>query len=976
VKMGLLSKEDGPMTDRSALLDNAKMGAITFIIFGHVIYYNSTHQYKDYLTWFSDSQSVGYVNKIIEFSINAACFLSGSVMRRPLNVARFFNLFFDLALPLLIWTYFLKGFLQANFTDPNWTIDTFKDSLTKIAQGNSYSEEWYLQALVVWRVFSYATGVLNPPVVFALACMFSGMAGYHSLWNSRCNFDTAAGFGLMFVFGLLCPLQKLVAKIPQNFLLQIFGIGVMVCFPLVIDLLGPLPDNHLTYTQGPSTIHFKALQAAASHGSCLAEFNLYWTRRVLRNVLALVVVLVYVVLVVPRDENIFSSLGKYTLYPYLFHEFFNFARDRLIVALDLPVSTNEWVHLLFYTTTVLWAFLVFCFCSSPIFRFFFAPFFEFSWLKVRLFPSSSDGQSGAGRRSVQGERSTDSFLQEKSTEKFLQKSNIDIDMPAVPRTAGGINTVPVDSSQTDGDFDIIARPWIALGEERKFYELPRQKAAEKYYTGLFVSSVVIGLVYYIGFGQIFLPYFIKPYDASMDFIWRTDAFWSYWTRGVIITGFVGALGFRATTQFLKMRRLAQGLKPTPALDNPSGLLHCIVICSYKEPLDILRMTVGSLAKQSFDSKSIHIVLATEARDPTAEESFNTLVTEYGANFGDMMRTVHTLADGEIVGKSSNENHAVRELYKKLAPTHDPYRVMVTVCDVDSLFAHRYIEQLDWTYQQHPNPSQLLYDGPINTYRNYWDADIFIRTFESFRCQLAMSLIWEFQSCQSNYSLTLGMAREINFWCPDNTPEDFHTTMKTFIHTHGGMTVAPVFSIICNDLVSGWGDRYTQAKRHSWGVTESMWALSTYKQVPSPVWIKMFAFVWWDQVGQSIMDPLLLLLVPGFWQFAVGISTFSKAILFGTIAIKQVYEWMEFIAVDLWMFNKVLPIGESEYLPLQTPYQKFMIGLNFMILPVTKFIAVFVFGTIPRLHCLYHAFRSPSLTYIVAPKANNGLCKVS
>ena len=87
-------------------------------------------------------------------------------------------------------------------------------------------------------------------------------------------------------------------------------------------------------------------------------------------------------------------------------------------------------------------------------------------------------------------------------------------------------------------------------------------------------------------------------------------------------------------------------------------------------------------------------------------------------------------------------------------------------------------------------------------------------------------------------------------------------MKTFIHTHGSMTVAPVWSLISNDLVSGWKDRYIQAKRHSWGVTESMWALTVYKQMPTPTWIKMFIFVYYDQVGQELVNPTLLLLIPG------------------------------------------------------------------------------------------------------------------
>jgi hypothetical protein len=95
-----------------------------------------------------------------------------------------------------------------------------------------------------------------------------------------------------------------------------------------------------------------------------------------------------------------------------------------------------------------------------------------------------------------------------------------------------------------------------------------------------------------------------------------------------------------------------------------------------------------------------------------------------------------------------------------------------------------------------------------------------------------------------------------------------------------------------------------------------------------------------------------------------------------MAIKYVYEWIEYCAIEWWMFNKVLPLGESEHLPLMTGYQKFMTLVSFIVYPVTSFIAKFVFGTVPRLHCLVHAFRSTELTYITAPKANNGLCKVS
>ena len=50
-------------------------------------------------------------------------------------------------------------------------------------------------------------------------------------------------------------------------------------------------------------------------------------------------------------------------------------------------------------------------------------------------------------------------------------------------------------------------------------------------------------------------------------------------------------------------------------------------------------------------------------------------------------------------------------------------------------------------------------------------------------------------------------------------------------------------------------------------------------------------------------------------------------------------------------------------------------LSWIVYPVTSFIAKFVFGTIPRLHCLVHSYLSTELAYIVAPKAQKELCNL-
>merc|ERR1711998_289498 len=170
-----------------------------------------------------------------------------------------------------------------------------------------------------------------------------------------------------------------------------------------------------------------------------------------------------------------------------------------------------------------------------------------------------------------------------------------------------------------------------------------------------------------------------------------------------------------------------------------------------------------------------------------------------------------------------------------------------------MFAPEFIAQLEHTFVCYPNPEMLLYDGSLNTYRNYWEAGWLIRQIESARCLFHFNYCEKkpFPSCQSNYSLTLGFAHNINYWAPDNTPEDLHTTVKGYLHTNGSFTVAPLYSVIANDLVIGMGDRYTQAKRHAWGVTESMWALCTFPQVSHRLWGELTLYLIGDQVSSTV-----------------------------------------------------------------------------------------------------------------------------
>merc|ERR1719456_2048044 len=97
---------------------------------------------------------------------------------------------------------------------------------------------------------------------------------------------------------------------------------------------------------------------------------------------------------------------------------------------------------------------------------------------------------------------------------------------------------------------------------------------------------------------------------------------------------------------------------------------------------------------------------------------------------------------------------------------------------------------------------------------------------------------------SNYSLLLGYAGELEFWDPEVIPEDFHIIYRAMLYSRGALSVCRVWSVISNDTVVGLRDRYVQAKRHAWGVTNIAWILAVLREAPFTVdrlWLRLLRF---------------------------------------------------------------------------------------------------------------------------------------
>ncbi|KAG7354217.1 glycosyl transferase family group 2 protein [Nitzschia inconspicua] len=90
-------------------------------------------------------------------------------------------------------------------------------------------------------------------------------------------------------------------------------------------------------------------------------------------------------------------------------------------------------------------------------------------------------------------------------------------------------------------------------------------------------------------------------------------------------------------------------------------------------------------------------------------------------------------------------------------------------------------------------------------------------------------------------LSLGFANEIGFWDPYNTSEDLHCTLKAMAVSGQGQNVlVRVWSLILNDSVASFKDRWTQAKRHMWGIEEFSLASFLGDQIHSWIVLSLHA----------------------------------------------------------------------------------------------------------------------------------------
>ncbi|OGM29310.1 hypothetical protein A2801_02190 [Candidatus Woesebacteria bacterium RIFCSPHIGHO2_01_FULL_41_10] len=474
---------------------------------------------------------------------------------------------------------------------------------------------------------------------------------------------------------------------------------------------------------------------------------------------------------------------------------------------------------------------------------------------------------------------------------------------------------------------------------------------------------------FVSWNLILFPYwgiFVIP-EVVAYFILLFNIYWFYQSLQIAISATLSHFRIQASMTYDWMT----DIKGFPDWEK---LHHVIIIPTYKEPLHTLERTIGSIAVQNFPTRQITVVLGMEAREPESDrlKKVKILRKKFKGIFGDLLVTVHTLAPGEIIGKSSNERFAAKEAKRILVDEEgmDINYLTVTSCDADHLYHKNHFAALAFKFLDNPKRYTHFWQPAVLFYNNIWELPAITRVPNT------LSSIWNLSQLPrrdrlinaQNYSLSFKLLHEVDYWDPDKIPEDWGIFFKAFFAKKGGIEVEPIYLPVYTDaaqsttLLKTLKNHYEQQKRWAWGVSDVPWILKNYFLVPGVPFIDkttrlltiMWAhFLWpvnWFVITIGLTLPTLL--NPAFGRTTLGytvpqISSFVLTFALGFLVI-------------MLLLDRVYKPRRPENFPL---WRALLMPFEFVLMPV----AGFIFGALPGIDAHTRLMLGKYIEYKVTEK---------
>ena len=255
--------------------------------------------------------------------------------------------------------------------------------------------------------------------------------------------------------------------------------------------------------------------------------------------------------------------------------------------------------------------------------------------------------------------------------------------------------------------------------------------------------------------------------------------------------------------------------------------HLVCMATYKEPVELLVATIQSLANQTVVENTV-LAVGFEERTPDREAKEERIRHLFGSLFKKIIIAVHPYGvDGEIPGKCSNNNFALRESEGILkSDGHDTDNILVTTCDADNKFHPRYLEILGEKFSTTLDPHSALYQSPLLYNWGLDEASAVTRVTGIVRACLMMGALIPFNiNTMSVFSFSGKLMKEGKFVHPDYQMDDIICLIRFMGMTKQRLRVVcvPVFNLsgptsgrVIEDEIVEWA---RQARRWTIGAGE-------------------------------------------------------------------------------------------------------------------------------------------------------------
>ncbi len=285
-----------------------------------------------------------------------------------------------------------------------------------------------------------------------------------------------------------------------------------------------------------------------------------------------------------------------------------------------------------------------------------------------------------------------------------------------------------------------------------------------------------------------------------------------------------------------------------------GIWHLVILPMYKEPYEVVKESVESLARANYPREKLILVLSAEERGgEEARETAERIRREFGDKFFRFETTVHPAnLPGEIPGKGSNETWAAKEAKRlvidpllkrheksELHP-NDPNnsehsdafvasdrlydKILVSVFDVDTQVFPEYFGRLTYVFLNSPNRLRAIYQPVPLFVNNIYQAPALARivSFSTTFWQMMQQSRPERLTSFSSQAIPFQAVLDIGFWQKDIVSEDSRVFWQGYLRYHGGFRVEPLFYPVSMDANAAprfsrtMRNLYRQQRRWAWG----------------------------------------------------------------------------------------------------------------------------------------------------------------